>query len=241
MGLHLNYELSLPATTPEHVVAEKLAELRERAAALPFAAVTNVVRFTEHDLAERRELNGLSFRHLEDVAQLGAVWAREELYYISIGQPDGEMRPVHLHVPPEVKTTAIGFAIAVGLGSEPAAFGLARIDGASRWWWQQFCKTQYASAHGDEHLLQCHGSLVKLLDVASDLGLELDVFDETGFYESRDPKQLFEAVGSMNRLIAGFAGRFTDALRDAGGDSRGVQAPIFEHPDFERLEMGEGP
>jgi len=43
----------------------------------------------------------------------------------------------------------------------------------------------------------------------------------------------------MNRLIAQFAGQFSDAYVEAGGDSRQVQGEIFQHPDFERLEMPE--
>ena len=35
----------------------------------------------------------------------------------------------------------------------------------------------------------------------------------------------------MNRLVARFAGAFHDAAPDVH-----AEAPIFEHPDFERLE-----
>jgi hypothetical protein len=37
----------------------------------------------------------------------------------------------------------------------------------------------------------------------------------------------------MNRLVAGVAGRFSDAMPN----SQAVRSPIFEHPDFEHLEM----
>jgi hypothetical protein len=40
----------------------------------------------------------------------------------------------------------------------------------------------------------------------------------------------------MNRLIAAFAGRLSDAYAASGGDSRQVEGEIFHHPDFERLE-----
>jgi hypothetical protein len=40
----------------------------------------------------------------------------------------------------------------------------------------------------------------------------------------------------MNRIVAGIAGRLTDAVRDAGDDGRSVGGAIFDHPDFERLE-----
>ncbi|MGH7714313.1 MAG: hypothetical protein ACREOG_23750, partial [Gemmatimonadaceae bacterium] len=96
----------------------------------------------------------------------------------------------------------------------------------------------YASVHGDENLLRCHTSLVRILETARSLGFEIEVRDETGYWESRDPEQLVQAVADMNGLIARFAGKFTDAVRDAGADSRAIQGEIFKHPDFERLETG---
>ena len=39
----------------------------------------------------------------------------------------------------------------------------------------------------------------------------------------------------MNRIVARFAGAFSDAYTKAGGDSREVQGEIFRHPDFERF------
>jgi len=42
-------------------------------------------------------------------------------------------------------------------------------------------------------------------------------------------------VQGMNQLVARIAGRLSDAM----GDSGQLQAPIFTHPRFERLEMGE--
>jgi hypothetical protein len=243
MGLHLCYELALDPATPESTVIAGVVALREQALALPFEAVTDVVRLTEHDLAQRRPLQGLAFTQLDDVVQHSAVWAREELHCRQIGISEDDCCTREADVPASVRTLAIGFAVAPGRGCEPAAFGLTALrypNGApTRWWWHQCCKTQYASVVSDEHLLRCHGSLVAILDAAERAGFEVVVHDETGYWESRDPKQLFEAVGRMNQLVARFAGTFTDAVRDAGGDSRQVRGEIFEHPDFERLEMPE--
>jgi hypothetical protein len=243
MGLHLCYEVGLDPATPESAVIARVAALREQALALPFRAVSDVVRLTEVDLTNRRPLRGLAFMQLEDVVQHSAVWAREELYRRQIGIPEGDCCTREEEVPASVRTLAIGFAVAPGRGCEPAAFGLTSLRNAEgageRWWWHQCCKTQYASVVSDEHLLRCHGSLVAILDGAERAGFEVVVRDETGYWESRDPTQLFEAVARMNQLVARFAGTFTDAVRDAGGDSRQVRGEIFEHPDFERLEMPE--
>lgn len=136
---------------------------------------------------------------------------------------------------------AIGFAVAPGRGSEPAAFGLATVrpPGTAGWSWHWCCKTQYASLHGDEHLVRCHTALVAVLDAARELGLEVAVRDETGYWESRSSRELLARVAERNRIVARFAGAFVDHSRDAGVDSRRVQGPIFEHPDFERFESGE--
>jgi hypothetical protein len=243
MGLHLCYELALNAATPESTVIARIAALREQARALPFEVVTAVVRLTEDDLATRRPLHGLAFNQLEDVVHHSAVWARDELHGRQLGHSEEDRYAHAVEVPRSDRTLAIGFAVAPGRRCEPAAFGLASLRGAegegARWWWHQCCKTQYASVVSDDHLLRCHGSLVAMLDAAERIGFETVVRDETGYWQSREPRQLFDAVGRMNHLVARFAGQFTDAVRDAGPDSRQVRGAIFEHPDFERLEMPE--
>jgi hypothetical protein len=248
MGLHLCYELRLPADRSEDDVVDRLAALRERALALPFDGVSDVVRFDERALADVPPLRGLAFESLAHVVQLNARFHRDTLYrdWLGLGEED-EYEVVDEHTrcyrpieaPQDAPTAVIGFAIAPGRGSEPASFTLTRLSGpeiATRWSGECFCKTQYASMLGDEHLLRCHGSLVALLDAAVEVGFEVEVHDETGYWESRDPRALTESVAAMNRVVAGFAGALTDAVRDAGRDSRQVQGAIFEHPDFERLE-----
>lgn len=243
MGLSLCYEMALEPGTPERTVVERVNALREQAMTLPFEAVSHVVRLTDADLAERRPLHGLSFIQIEDVVQISAVSTREVLYCRQLGNTEDDCYTSAVEVPANVSTLAIGFAVAPGRGCEPAAFGVTAVRtpeaAQSRWWWQQCCKTQYASVVSDEHFLQCHGSLVTLLDAAERVGFEIVVHDEAGYWESREPTQLLDAVARMNQLVARFAGKFTDAVRDAGADSRQVRGEIFAHPDFERLEMQE--
>lgn len=241
MGLHLCYELSLPGHHLEADAVQRVLTLREHALSLPFAHVSEMVRLTDEALAGPKPTRGLVYERLEDVVYGSAEWARGELYRRSLGiREDDEDAYATVVVPPELPTVAHGFAVAPGRGCEPATFGLAQLSGAAHvslpWWWHYCCKTQYASVVSTEHLLRCHTSLVALLDTAVSLGFEVVVRDEAGYWNSRDPKQLVEAVEQMNRLVARFAGTFTDAVRDAGGDSRQVRGTIFEHPDFERLE-----
>ena len=245
MGLTIYYDLSLPAETPEVEVYRLLAKLRDEARTLPFEATSELVRLTEQDLDRPSPMRGLAFEGLEDVVDVVGRFVRDKLYRESHGlevehAPDEEY--FYVEAPDGLPVVVIGFAVAPGAGSEPASFALAKLDEqdtSSRWFWQAFCKTQYASAHGDDHFVKCHTSVVALLDAAQRIGITCDVHDEAGFYESRDESQLLASVDKMNRLIAQFAGHLSDAYAEAGGDSRQVQGEIFRHPDFERLEMRE--
>ena len=243
MGLTIHYDLSLPAEVPESEVCRLLTRLRNEALALPVKGVSQLVRLTEHDIDAPWPMAGLGFKRLEDVVDVVGRFMRDEFHRETLGL-DIEQTPSNeyfrVEAPEGLRIVIVGFAIAPGSGSEPAAFGLAKLATAGapgRWAWRTFCKTQYASAHGEKHFLKCHKSVIALLDVAHDLGMTLDVHDETAFYESRDESRLLAAVDAMNRLIAQFAGAFSDAYAGAGGDGRQVRGEIFQHPDFERLEM----
>ena len=135
------------------------------------------------------------------------------------------------------KASAQGFNIHPGEGCESAFVGLLRRSDASgehaEWYWQCSCKTQYASVVSDAHLIACHTSLVRLLDFAVQCGVDVVVYDETHYWETRDESRLLSEVHAMNRIVANFAGRLSDAM----GDRDDIQAAIFSHPRFEHLEM----
>lgn len=195
-------------------------------------------------LHDRPRLRGLCYNAPEDVAHLSGTAAREQLHrrYVGVDADDGLAAYWNVRVPADVPAVALGFAVAPGCGSEPASFGVTRLTGSAEhrtlgWWWHECTKTQYASLHGDAHLLRVHGPLVDLLVEAGRIGFVVAIRDEFGYWPERHPETLFAAAREMNGIVARFAGAFTDAVRDAGGDSRGVEAPIFAHPDFERLEM----
>jgi hypothetical protein len=134
--------------------------------------------------------------------------------------------------------TATGFGIHPGRGCEAANFGFlhrAETDGSNaEWFWHHCCKTQYASVVGWEHLLHCHTSLVALLDYAIERGIDVVVRDEGHYWETRDTSRLITEVDYMNKVVAALAGRLGDAIERTG---HAVGAPIFEHPEFEHLEM----
>ena len=207
MGLHLNYELRLPASATVEEVGHILVRLRDFALALPFKSVTEISR-----------RGGL--RLLASV--IAKVFVDD--------------------TPPLIADIDLvrGFSVIPGNGCESAAFAfMPRADQRGKhadWFWYSSCKTQYASVISDAHLVACHGGLVKLLDHAIALGVSVVVRDETRYWDTRDEQRLITEVHNMNRIVAALAGKVSDHAGVANGR---VQAPIFGHPRFERLETGQ--
>jgi hypothetical protein len=221
MGMHLNWEFHLPAETSAERVTELLTALRERALQLPFEEVTKIEDVTEI-IAHPSGDPWFSIR--DYVAQ----WARV------ISKPDEEDSRIG------DLNTAVGFGVFPGKRCEGATYGFvkrAEADGGNaEWFWHHCCKTQYASVVSWEHLIKCHTSLVALLDHAIDLGIGVVVRDEGHYWETRDESRLIAETEYMNQLVARIAGAFSDAMPkglEAGG-------AIFEHPEFEHLEMKKG-
>jgi len=233
VGLHICYELALPAGTSRPRVLGLLGELRSQSERLAFDGITEI-----------REFAGAACETVPGKESWNDPWV-----LFRIAAQARALRESHdardLLLLPEY---AAGFLVLPGRRCEPAAFGFSHspaeafVKGETLpirhpgWHWHYCCKTQYASVVSDAHLLRCHLGLIDLLDAARKLGIGVTVRDETGYDEHRDEKKLLENVHEANRLIAGIAGRLADAL-----DSSSVKAvaPIFDHPRFEHLE-GDG-
>ena len=142
----------------------------------------------------------------------------------------------------------VAFSSWPGEGCEEANFGLCRYPAAieteagrldtrlTGWQWSSYCKTQYASdpgCGGLPNFLQCHLSVIALLDKAKELGCLAQVNDEGGFWEKRNVQQLAQQVGSWNEMLAALAGKLQDL---AGSGPAAIEAPIAGYADFERLE-----
>lgn len=210
MGLTFGYELRLPASYSDEDVNVVIQNLKCRAERLRFERVSphyeGVIDFLPDDW---RQL----FNIFVDVSARPV--SKDERSY------SGEVN------------TARGFLAMPGKGSEAASFGfMLRTfddDGSRQWFWQGWCKTQYASAFGQQHFLDCHLRLVGMMEYALQSGVDVTVWDEGRYWETRDRDVLLNELERMNRLTARIAGRFYDS-------GVAVEAPIFEHPEFERLE-----
>lgn len=237
MGLHLCYELSLPAHAREAEAAGVVRALHAFARTRLFDELSPVVRVTGGEPLRAPRVRPTAW----DVAS-GAGHARRMLYLRAQGvDPEHDAVDWTASPPADVTVTGVAFGVLPGRGSESTAFGLARLTAtpahrALGWYWHAAPKTQYASRHGEEHLLRVHGGLLDVLEEAERLGAGVVIRDEFGYWPGRDLDRLRASLEQMNRWVAGIAGALTDAVRDAGGDSRGVHAPIFADPEFERLE-----
>jgi hypothetical protein len=223
MGLTIHYDLRSDATSPGQ--ARQLVEqLRQAALDLAMSEVGEVMEFSG---------NACDFQTArDDSVRWLLVQARR---MIPIGEAYRFVVPIRV----------FAFSTWPGEGCEAANFGLASypemVDdaeatlttGLSRWSWQSFCKTQYASnpdVGGMANFVRCHVTVVRLLDRAKAMGILEAVKDESHFWEDRDVKALVETVGRWNSQIAGLVGQYKDWM---GGD---IAAPITEYPNFEHLE-----
>ena len=154
------------------------------------------------------------------------------------GQPDR-----HYDIEPFPEAGHL-FEIDPGRGCETLSIGLCRypktawacgrefrVPRGPEWRLRRFCKTQYASLHGWEHFRRCHMAIVDFLAALRPLGFIVKISDEGHYWPRRSERHLREEVGMMNSVIAAAAGAMKDAFDDGS-----VQAPIFAHPEFERLE-----
>lgn len=136
------------------------------------------------------------------------------------------------------------FEIHPGRDCEPLWIGLCRypktqwaygrdfrVPRGPTWRLKCFSKTQYASIHGWEHFRRCHVAILDFLAALRPLGFDVKIKDEGHYWPRRSERKLREEVGMMNRVIAAAAGAMKDAFDDGS-----IQAAIFAHPQFERLE-----
>ena len=106
------------------------------------------------------------------------------------------------------------------------------------WRWGSFCKTQYANSPdcgGLPNFLQCHLTVIAMLDAAKELGFKVEVSDEGDFWEKRDVKALAAEIGNWDKMIAGLFGAMKDAVA-ASGTGLVVESAMSGRKDFEKLE-----
>jgi hypothetical protein len=102
--------------------------------------------------------------------------------------------------------------------------------------WYAFSKTQFAAdpkLGGAENFLRAHLAITGVLDECRRLGIEVNVTDESGYWEHRDREALLRELARWNELIAAFTGRMTDELAKRGVST---ESAMKGRADFEHLE-----
>lgn len=239
MGLSLCYELRFAGDVT--AARRVLAELQQFAKSLDFSAVSDIVELGAPDGSEDDQ-DELSPEHARVLTILGSQYGQKTMR-------DGT--EVWIDIPPK---HVIAFGINPAEGSETAQFGLATHPAVvehvhqdqtliietgltGRFSWTQCCKTQYAGLQqhgGASNFLFAHVGLVRCLDHLITLGVDVDVKDDSGYWEHRDEARLRQSLTEWNHLIAAFAGQLKDQL--GGQADHGIKAPILTAPDFEHLE-----
>lgn len=230
MGLHICYDITLPGTTTDDDVVRLLEDLRRYALTLAVAETSPVARLTGGDLTS----------HHDRWERWSVPWLLHTFTHGMRKERDGAVGSIE----DSDRLAVAGFLMHPGARSEAAMFGVVRPLVTRRpanaerpeywqhWFWHYCCKTQYASAVSDDHLVHCHLSVVRMLEEAERIGFGITVRDETHYWETRSIERLLLEVRDMNRIVARIAGKLSDAVSPA----LRAEGAIFEHPDFERLE-----
>jgi len=248
MGLTIHYELSLPGLTPQHVVEEMLERLRQRIMDLPFKQVDDKLTTREGDAADFSQ----SKKDDDKRWFLIQCQAHANFKYDRQGRPTRagwRISRFSMSFPP---AKVIGFSAWPGEGCEEANFGMCRFPervevkgedglphsvslGKPGWSWRSFCKTQYANdprLGGFGNFLRCHLGMIAALDAAKELGFQVKVNDEGGFWKSRKVDKLAKALGEYDALVAGIGLQLGDL-----GFNKEVRSALDGRPDRERLEL----
>lgn len=134
----------------------------------------------------------------------------------------------------EGRALFIGTAFQADL--EDIIHGREHVIPAAHGAWSSFCKTQYANdprVGGWANFQRAHLSVLAILEHLQQIGFNVQVDDESGFWESRDVAALARTVGQWDAMIAGMAGVFKDMAEVNG---QGFDSAVLGRADFEHLE-----
>lgn len=253
MGLSIYYRLKAKVDADG---ARRLVErMRESIAALPFDGVSDVFEIDPPDgkyVFDRWE---------SGPGEYTAGGYRPGALYLDHKRADGEVEMVEVrsqHVIGFCATVAGSEAATFGLASHPPVVVhresvITRIEGGGKThqigagaavefqtrlrgyysWWQAV-KTQYASdpkLGGESNFLRAHQLIFRAIDECKRIGVHTHIHDDANYWRDRDDAKLLAEVRKWNELIAGFAGRLSDAMPPGA-----IVAPIKDRSDFEHIE-----
>jgi hypothetical protein len=226
MGLTIHYDLKTNLTKPQDI-RQLVESMRQHALDLPFKEVSEIKEFTGPETSWETEDDPDRWLKIQTAG------------HASLGQ-------THYRVP---ALNIVALHTWPGEGCEQANFGFCQYPAYFKpekrriatnligWQWHSFCKTQYASdpkCGGTEYFLRCHLCVIKMLDFIKQTGhVEVEVSDESDYWQHRDIKKLAQKVGEWNELVAGVA---SELRSTADAEGKNIVAPITGFPNFEHLE-----
>jgi len=246
MGLTIHYGLGVGSDKTIAEVKEMVGKFRSACMDLPFAEVGELIHLRgdecDWEKLDKEDPNRWLLIQAQSYVQYTDDWHGVK------ANKDFESGSIHRGVSPK---RVIAFEAWPGEGCEVSNFGLClfpktiqvqskytgrnhrlKVPNSDKWSWRSFCKTQYANQVSLEHFLTCHGVVVRALDIAKDLGFDVEVSDEGNYWENRDLEALAKEIGEWDQYLAAFAGKLKDSL----GEGETIVAPITERSDFEHLE-----
>ena len=256
MGLTIHFSLRLPASFTQDQATASIAKLWQACHRLPFQGQTVMVTLDEARIgsATAGEEARADWRWACIQHERMLRYAHDSRGVPYVLGADAKM-PVSIHARVQAKLL-IGFSLMPGGGCEPLNFfvgtfpaslmvrcednqhgypsGKRRLmlDTSLRWTGAAFCKTQYASVPevgGITNFLRCHLAVVAALDAARDLGFQVDVRDEGGYWQKRSVPDLVREIGDWNAYLlmvgAQLRGVFGDQVQAALTPERAA-APV---------------
>jgi hypothetical protein len=235
MGLGIFWELAAPPRFGPTDAVGLIVKLRESALSVGFGEVSEVVEAFSHPPAQAA-LPGTSGSDSDALAD--RAWALTQGMIAVPAPTDSE--PTRLcRIAPQHVIAFRGYSA----GAEDAVFGLAcytpiqdtRVPAG--YCWSGGCATQGAHLRGGPAgFLAAHRAIVGVLDRARSAGLAVTVRDDGGYWESRDPKVLFDKLQGWEQLVAAIARkRLSGKAVPLASDVRSqIEARRRERPRLDR-------
>lgn len=221
MGLTIHYKFKFKGTVGE--LTNKLEQLRQKCLDLPFAEVGKVER-KEITKTAIRVWNGTQYQpdittetRDKAIAKFG-LDAWNIVKAMDYDNHDCPLQPCSL----------VALSLWPGEGCESSDLGFYKRPRQQYWRCREFCKTQYAA-----EFVRCHLLVVKMIDLAKKVGLEIvDIHDEGEYYETRDINKLAESINASTAMIESVLGVLNAGLPEGTA----IEAPIEKSKNYMKTE-----
>jgi len=207
VGLTVHYKFEFQGTETEAI--QNLKKIEKFARKLPFKEVSRVAELDYNFWSLEKYHKGKGYNDWRDWACIQyEIHKQKKENGRSIFFTEKPVKAYCLHLWP-------------GEGCEPMNIGLVRREEAKIWTGGSFCKTQYA-----KEFLKCHLLVIRVLDECKRIGILKDVFDEGGYWETRDLNKLAREVNGMTAMMQ----KLSSALKKEIPFGVKIESAVDENP-----------